>query len=47
MARTSKKNKERAGLSVNVKPSKMYSVGIYAVYRWMQMKEKMSLLKRR
>lgn len=30
MARTSKKNKERAGLSVNVKPSKMYSVGIYA-----------------
>ncbi len=30
MARTSKKNKEKAGLSVNVKPAKMYSVGIYA-----------------
>lgn len=30
MARTSKKNKERVGLSVNVKPSKMFSVGIYA-----------------
>ena len=30
MARTSKRNKEKAGLNVNVKPSKMYSVGIYA-----------------
>lgn len=30
MARTSKKNKENTGLNVSKKPSKMYSVGIYA-----------------
>lgn len=30
MARTSKKNKDKAGLPVGKKPTKMYSVGIYA-----------------